>query len=136
MIQTIEQYEDGQPVFRQGDVGDRMYVVVDGAVRIFREDDGAETTLATVGPNETFGELSLFDQHPRSACATAVGDTRLRVITQEEFMSLDGDLLLWKLLLTLAERLRTLGAAYERLSNYGTADPEIVRLLRERDWVD
>jgi CRP/FNR family cyclic AMP-dependent transcriptional regulator len=76
MTPTIERYADGQSVFRQGNLGDRMYVVVSGEILIFREDRATETTLARLGPGETFGELALFDQHPRSASARSIGTRR------------------------------------------------------------
>jgi CRP/FNR family cyclic AMP-dependent transcriptional regulator len=58
MSPTIEKYKDGALVFRQGQRGDRMYIVMSGAIRIFREDRGVETTLAQLGFGETFGELA------------------------------------------------------------------------------
>lgn len=116
MTPTIESYANGQPIFRQGHIGDRMYVVVSGEVLIYREDRGAETTLARLGPGETFGELALFDQHPRSASARAIGDATVRVISHEEFMELDCDMLIRNMLVTLAQRLRTTDEEFERLS--------------------
>ncbi|HEX9092544.1 MAG TPA: cyclic nucleotide-binding domain-containing protein [Coriobacteriia bacterium] len=136
MRPTIERYCDGAVVFREGELGDRMYIVMSGAVRIFREDSGTETTLARLGFGETFGELALFDQHPRSATAQAVGDTELRVISQEEFMDLDCDMIIRRILITLAERLRAMNQAFGHLSTYGTTDEELVRVLATRDWLD
>ena len=136
MLPTFVKYGDGELVFRQGELGDRMYIVMAGAVQVFREADGKETLLAELGFGETFGELALFDQRPRSASARAVGETELRVITQEEFMTLDCDMIIRKMLIALAERLRSIDTTFERLSTYGTTDEEIVRLLEARDWVD
>jgi CRP/FNR family cyclic AMP-dependent transcriptional regulator len=137
LVPTIVKFQDGESVFRQGDLGDRMFIVMSGAVRIFREDRGVETTLAELGFGEMFGELSLFDQHPRSASARAVGATELRVISQEEFMDLDCDLVIRRMLVTLAQRLRTIDEAFERLSAREAPERErLAEMWRQRDWVD
>jgi CRP-like cAMP-binding protein len=68
----------GQVLFREGDTGDKLYVVADGKVKLGRtSSDGRENLLAILGPGEMFGELSLFDPGPRTATATAVTDTRM-----------------------------------------------------------
>jgi CRP/FNR family transcriptional regulator, cyclic AMP receptor protein len=68
----------GEVLFREGDDGDRVYVVVDGKIKLGRTaPDGRENLLAVLGPGQMFGELSLFDPGPRSATASAVTDTKL-----------------------------------------------------------
>ena len=62
-------FETGQAVVRQGQVGNGLYIVVSGAVRIVA---GSEE-LARLGPGEVLGELSVIDQQPRSASAVAAG---------------------------------------------------------------
>ena len=63
-------------IFSEGEPGDRMYVVLDGKVKLGQTSpDGRESLLAVLGPGEVFGELSLFDPGPRTATATAVTDT-------------------------------------------------------------
>ena len=60
-------------LFHEGDPGDRLYVIVEGKVKLGRASgDGRENLLAVLGPGEMFGELSLFDPGPRNATATAV----------------------------------------------------------------
>ncbi len=66
----------GEVLFREGDGGDRLYVVTEGKVKLGRTSaDGRENLLAILGPGQMFGELSLFDPGPRTATATAVTDT-------------------------------------------------------------
>lgn len=66
----------GEMVFRKGDDGDTCYVVSSGRVRAVREHaDGRSITLATFGPGEFFGELSLLDRERRSATVEAVEDS-------------------------------------------------------------
>ena len=68
----------GQSLFREGEPGDRLYVVTAGKVKLGRTAaDGRENLLAVMGPGEMFGELSLFDPGPRTAGAVAVTETTL-----------------------------------------------------------
>lgn len=65
----------GAVIFAEGEPGDRMYVVLDGKVKLGQSSpDGRESLLAVLGPGEVFGELSLFDPGPRTSTATAVTD--------------------------------------------------------------
>jgi CRP-like cAMP-binding protein len=65
-------------LFAEGVQGDRLYVIVEGKIKLGRtSSDGRENLLAILGPGEMFGELSLFDPGPRTATATSVGDTVL-----------------------------------------------------------
>jgi CRP/FNR family cyclic AMP-dependent transcriptional regulator len=68
----------GQKLFAEGDAGDRLYVVLDGKIKLTRASpDGRENLLSVLGPGEMFGELSLFDPRPRTASAVAITDVRL-----------------------------------------------------------
>lgn len=76
-------YRRGSVVFVQGEQGERCFAIVSGAVKISAyHSDGREAVLAMLGPGDVFGELSPFDEAPRSADATAAEDT--------ELLSLDG----------------------------------------------
>ena len=99
----------GEILFHEGDPGDRLYVIVDGKVKLGRASgDGRENLLAILGPGEMFGELSLFDPGPRNATATAVADTTLIGLGSDELGSwLDGRPDVSRQLLSaLARRLR------------------------------
>ncbi|MCW2904879.1 MAG: transcriptional regulator, Crp/Fnr family [Streptosporangiaceae bacterium] len=68
----------GQTLFNEGETGDRLYVVLDGKIKLTRTaPDGRENLLSVLGPSEMFGELSLFDPRPRTASAIAVTECRL-----------------------------------------------------------
>lgn len=68
----------GEVLFAEGDPGDRLYLVLEGKIKLGRTSaDGRENLLAVLGPGEMFGELSLFDPGPRAATATAVTEARL-----------------------------------------------------------
>jgi CRP/FNR family transcriptional regulator len=76
----------GEMVFREGDAGDSLYVIITGKVKLARTSgDGRENLLAVLGPGEMFGELSLFDPGPRLTTAYVVSDT--------EFISLGNEAL-------------------------------------------
>ncbi len=77
-------FDDGDLVFREGDPGDAWYLVADGTVRIVRTlDDGGTLVLTALGPGSSFGEMSVFDERPRSAAAVAEGATRLVAIGRD-----------------------------------------------------
>lgn len=68
----------GEVLFREGDAPDRLYVVVEGKLKVGRRSGhGRENMLDVLGSGESFGELSLFDRGPRTATAIAVVETRL-----------------------------------------------------------
>lgn len=68
----------GDQVFHEGDVGDSVYVIVEGKVKLGRTStDGRESLLSVLGPGEMFGELSVFDPGPRLTSAIAVDDSHL-----------------------------------------------------------
>jgi CRP/FNR family transcriptional regulator, cyclic AMP receptor protein len=77
----------GEVLFREGDSGDRLFVVTDGKVKLGRSSsDGRENLLAILGPGQMFGELSLFDPGPRSATVTAVTDVTMLVLSHDEMV--------------------------------------------------
>ena len=82
----------GDVLFHEGDSGDKLYVVLDGKVKLGRTSaDGRENLLAILGPGQMFGELSLFDPGPRSATVTAVTDTTFASLSHEDLLKwLDG----------------------------------------------
>lgn len=68
----------GSVIFKEGEQGDSLYIVLSGKVKIGRKAaDGRENLLAVMGPSDQFGELSLFDPGPRTATASALTDVRV-----------------------------------------------------------
>jgi hypothetical protein len=68
---------------KQGEIGDAMYLVIEGELRVRMIIGGKETTLVTLGTGEFFGEISLFDHGPRSADVVANQDSVLLKITAD-----------------------------------------------------
>jgi CRP/FNR family transcriptional regulator, cyclic AMP receptor protein len=71
----------GEHLFQEGQDGDRLFVVLDGKMKLTRAAvDGRENLLGVLGPGEMFGELSLFDPRPRTSSASAVTDATLAAL--------------------------------------------------------
>jgi CRP/FNR family cyclic AMP-dependent transcriptional regulator len=115
-IATLGLEEDYAPdaiIFKEGAVGDKVYLIIGGAVRISRTVPGmGEEALAVLRAGNHFGEMALIDDFPRSADARAHEACRLFVIRKEDLEDLlfvDRDLaydLLWSFVRTLSGRLR------------------------------
>ena len=108
LIETLDC--PGQKVlFHAGDVGNAMYVIEQGKVRIcVHAADGHEVTLTELGRGDFFGEMALLDGQQRSANAVIAEDARLAVLSREHFISFmrgSPDVAL-KMLTALANRLR------------------------------
>jgi uncharacterized membrane protein len=81
---TPRTYKAGQMIFNQGDAAGEMYIVADGHVNIHLPGDGSmRVSLKDIAKGEYFGELSLFDDKPRSASALATGDAMLLELTRD-----------------------------------------------------
>ena len=75
----------GQILFKEGDACDRLFVVVEGKLKLGTSSgDGRENLLSILGPGDMFGELSLFDPGPRTATATAVTDSRVLALANDQ----------------------------------------------------
>jgi CRP-like cAMP-binding protein len=112
-IASQEAFKPNALIFKEGDVGDKLYLILEGKVRISRQLSGmGEEALAILGVGEAFGEMSLIDDTPRSADARAHEAVKLLVITREAFEDLlfiHKDLafeILWNFIKTLSARLR------------------------------
>lgn len=92
MISTIaseEAYEDGHTLFYEGDIGDKLFIVVSGEVMILKNTkDGEEKHLATLKENDFLGELSLFDAETRTATARCNGQCTFLVIERNDMEQL------------------------------------------------
>ena len=108
-----EDYPLNALIFKEGAQGDKMYLILSGAVRISRVVPGmGEEALAVLRAGTHFGEMALIDDFPRSADARAHEACRLFVVRKEDMEDLlfvDRDLaydLLWSFVRTLSSRLR------------------------------
>ena len=99
-----EFFEENVTLFSKGDVGDCMYFIYKGSIRIH---DG-DHTLAELDDNEIVGELSVLDAETRSASATTMEDCILLKLEQEPFYEIimSNATVLKGILKTLCKRLR------------------------------
>jgi len=82
----VRRYASGATIFREGDRGDSLHVVMDGNVRVtVVSPKGEEATVALLGPGEFVGDLALLDGLPRSANAVATEPTKTLVVTRDDF---------------------------------------------------
>ena len=81
--------EAGQVLFSRGDPGDCIYLVMLGRIRIsVLSVDGRELSFAHAEAGDVFGEIAALDRSGRSADATAVARSRLKVLGYSAFRSL------------------------------------------------
>jgi CRP-like cAMP-binding protein len=90
-LANLIQFLEPQPmpiwsvVVKQGEPGDAMYLILDGELRARTMTGGKETILATLGPGDFFGDMSLFDHGPRSADVIANADSTVLKISAAAF---------------------------------------------------
>jgi len=76
----------GENIITEGDVGETMYLIVKGKVKVTQAgDDGCSLELAELGEGDYVGEMALFDDAPRSATVSADGEVQLLVLYKREF---------------------------------------------------
>jgi CRP-like cAMP-binding protein len=109
-----EKFTSGEFIFREGEHGNRLYLVVDGEVRISRDVPGiGEEALAVLKPGALFGEMAVFDRTERSTHAISNGGTTALTISRPDFeMLLDFNRelaykVLWGCVRLVSSRLRS-----------------------------
>jgi CRP-like cAMP-binding protein len=128
-----EFFEGEQEIFDEGDPGGALYVVVSGRVAIERSTQrkGSVVRLATIEPRSYFGEMSLFDEFPRSTAARAIQDTLTLRLRREPVVVLSRqypDLSL-ELINVLSQRLRE---ANDRIADLTRARPRELDKLYDK----
>lgn len=78
-------YRQGETIIREGDVGQQMYFVESGRVRVLRGSGPKAWLLAELGAGDLFGEMALLTGSPRSATVTALSEVNLWVMSQPDF---------------------------------------------------
>lgn len=118
----MRRFGDGEVIVREGQEGLGLYFILSGKVHVVRKQPEAEYILATLGPEEFFGELSLLDGRPRSADVVALGETECLVLPRSQFNAYGkkSPEVAWKILPFLTERLRGMD---ERILRQGGPPP-------------
>jgi CRP/FNR family cyclic AMP-dependent transcriptional regulator len=82
----IVRFGNDEVLVLQGDVGDYLYVLTDGKVKVLvSAESGAETMLAIRSGGDLVGEFSLLDSKPRTATARAIGTVTARRVSRADF---------------------------------------------------
>jgi CRP-like cAMP-binding protein len=110
----VQEFVPGEYVFREGESGNRLFLITEGEVRISRIVPGSgEEALAVLKPGALFGEMAVFDRSERSTDAISNGGTRCLTITRAEFemlLEFNRDIafkVLWSCVRVLSTRLRS-----------------------------
>lgn len=75
----------GRTIIEEGSYGDSLYVILDGAVKVHKQDFyGGKEVITTLHGGDHFGEVSLFDEAPRSAAVTTIKPSRLLVLSRDD----------------------------------------------------
>ena len=112
----VERLDEGQVLFRKGDPGDRLYVVLSGRISIGTTSEaGKEVVFNVLGRGEVFGEIALLDGKARTADATAMAESHLLVLDRADFMPFleRHPEVAARLIAVLCERVRWISESYE-----------------------
>jgi CRP-like cAMP-binding protein len=106
-------FEGGHFIFREGEPGNRFYIILKGEVRISRNIPGSgEEALAVLHAGSCFGEMAVFDRSERSTDAIANGPVTLTTLSRPDFeilLDFNRELaykILWSMVRLLSSRLR------------------------------
>lgn len=82
-----------QTFIHKGELGDCMYIIVEGEVRVHAGTDSVsnQKTIMTLGPGQSVGELAVLDPEPRAASVTSIGETWLFRIDKDAFAEVMAD---------------------------------------------
>jgi CRP-like cAMP-binding protein len=116
---SVKAFEPGQVIFKEGEPGDQMFIIIQGAVEI-RKRTSASTarTLSTFKPGDVFGEMAIIENKPRSATAVATTASRMLVLNEPLFLAMierNPDFAR-KMIQVLSERLRKANLLIQNLT--------------------
>lgn len=84
-IASYETFLNGQVIFQEGTHGDWIYVIEEGSVEISKKVKGHRVVIEVLSRGEIFGELAFIAKMPRTATATAIGETTVGIIDRDYF---------------------------------------------------
>ena len=129
---VVRMVEPGRLLFRKGDIGHEMFIVLTGTIEIIDEYDTKKKVLADLGPGEIFGEMAMFEKRERSAHALAKERSQILVLSEEVLAKLLEKKIPRKFLANiigvLCHRLRMTNSMYMR-SKYGENAPKTIKWL-------
>ncbi len=117
-------YEDKQLIFLEGEIGNELYVIQEGRVKITKLLNDEEILLDILKKGDIFGEMAIIENKPRNASAFAEGNVKLMAIKKEGFESIVSSypLVATRIIELLSERIWII---YRQLMNMFITSPEI-----------
>jgi NADH:ubiquinone reductase (H+-translocating) len=85
---TRAHYEAGAIIFQEGELARNFYIILSGEVQVFRQQNGTETPVATLGAGEYFGEMSLLREMKHTASVRSLTPLNLLVMNGGDFTAL------------------------------------------------
>lgn len=100
-------FKKGNIILKEGSISKEIYVILSGKVKVFKTIDKEKIELAELGPDDFFGEMSLFLHIPRTATIEAMEDTKILICNKKHFTSMikEDPELAMQILTTMAKRL-------------------------------
>jgi len=84
-IASYETFQDGQIIFKEDTHGDWIYVIEEGSVEISKKIKGRRVVIEILPRGEIFGEMAFISKMPRTATATAIGETTVGIIDRDYY---------------------------------------------------
>ncbi len=85
----IKEFDEGEIIIREGDLGDCAYILESGRAKVFKKlPNGDQQMVGVLETNAIFGELGLIDRLPRSATVKALENCKVFILDQRTFNSL------------------------------------------------
>jgi NADH dehydrogenase len=78
-------FETGEIIFHEGDIGDYLYIIVNGEVEVYQQKEGAKKVLAKLGKGEYFGEMALLNQRSRTASIQCLSPVDVLALKKRDF---------------------------------------------------
>ena len=115
-------YEEGDVIFLEHEIGNELYIIQEGGVKIKKVVANNEITLAILQKGDIFGEMAILDDKPRSATAVAYGRAVLLAVNKTNFQGMvqQQPQLATKIITLLSERIWT---SYRQFANAVIDDP-------------
>jgi CRP-like cAMP-binding protein len=128
----ISRLEGGKVIFRKGDIGHEMFIVLLGKIQIIDEMGENRKILAELGTGEIFGEMAMFEKRTRSAYAVTKEPSQVLILSEDVLAKLLERKIPRKFLANVIEvlchRLRVTNNMFMR-AKYGGKDPKTINWL-------
>jgi CRP-like cAMP-binding protein len=120
-----KEYAPGDVICRQGERGDRMFVIEEGRAEVVHDENGLEAVVGELGAGDIFGEMAIFERQPRSATVRAKGTTRVLTLDKRGFLKRvhDDPSTAYRILEEMSRRIRSLDAELSRLKGQAAGEP-------------